>query len=393
MLNNVLRWLRGYVEFEGVSKCPERFLNLTVRRGIRLWDAYPTPNGVCGKLRLSDYRAIRPTARKCRIHLHITERRGLPFIAARYRKRKGLAVGAALGLALLLFLSQFVWTVEFSGQSSVSDAQLRVVLQQNGLYVGCCKGFLDVDKIKRQTLLQVEELGWMSVNLKGSRALVEVREKAQKPPVSTNSQPCNIKAACDGVVTKLRVRRGTAKTLRGSGVRKGDLLVSGVRLTEQNTISYVCSDADVFADVYSDKELFIPNKLDYYSLTENKAERRRLYFLHGSLPVSFVPTQYRYTAFTENRQGFLLNSVPLPVGLQTETAHELYGEQVKLNRDKADKAAQNAFALYEAFEKGGSKIVKKQITVTPVQNGYRCISSYTFNENIAQTVDFNVEKE
>lgn len=393
MLNTLLRWLRGYVAFEGVSRCPERFMNLTVRRGIRLWDACPTENGVSGKLKLSDYRAIRTTARKCRIRLRVTERHGLPFLIARYRRRRGLAVGAVLGVLLLVFLSQFVWTVECTGCSSVSETRLCEVLRQNGLSPGSFKGLLDVNQIKRQTLLQVEELGWMSVNLQGSRAVVEVREKAKKPPVSTNTKPCNIKAMCDGVVTELRVRRGTAKVLRGSGVRKGDLLVSGVHLTEQDTVSYVRSDADVFADVYSKKELYIPKSIDYYSLSENKVDRCRLFFLHGSLPVSFVPACYRYTAFTSSSQCMVLNDVPLPVGLQTETAHELDRHTVKLTAAQADRAAQNACALYEVFEKGGSRIVQKQLAPSEKQDGFHYTVNYVFNENIAQTVDFNVEKE
>ena len=34
----ILRWLRGYVTFEAKGPFPERFLNLTLRADILLWD-------------------------------------------------------------------------------------------------------------------------------------------------------------------------------------------------------------------------------------------------------------------------------------------------------------------------------------------------------------------
>ena len=393
MLMNIFRCVKGYVAFEGKGRFPERFLNLTVRSGVNLWDAQPLPGGLKGKLSLSDYRGIRPLARKAGLTLRVTERHGIPFLIARYRFRGGILVGAMLGAALLLFLSRFVWSVDIKGLSNVSASRLEAVLAENGLYQGRIKSGLDVNNVRRKTLLSVSELGWMSVNLDGCRAVVEVREKANKPPVNTHQNPRNVKAAADGVITDMRVHNGKSVVTEGSGVIKGELLISGVSDTEQNTVRYVCADAEVFANVNSKKEFLIPRSFDYYSLSENKSVRSRFGFLNLSLPAGFSLNNYNYVAYTSDEKSLFLNDRILPVTLSEETAHELECQKADLSQKQAEQAAENELALYEIFEKGRSTVVSKKLKVIPKNGEYSCLAVYTFNENIAKPVDFSVKEE
>ena len=393
MLMNIFRFIKGSVDFEGKGKFPERFLNLTVRSGINLWNARPVERGLRGSMTAADYRKIRPTARKAGVRLRVTKKRGLPFIAAKYRYRKGLLVGATAGMALIVFLSCFVWTIEINGCENISRARLLSVLAENGRSEGSFRAGMDVSKIKRDTLLKVDELGWMSVNLSGGKAIVEVREKAKKPPVNTHQKPCNIMAAADGIITDCKVRNGILNVIKGSGVVKGQMLVSGVIPTQQNTVRYVCSDADIYADVNSKKEFYLPKSINYNSITENKTERSRLFLFNFSLPCNFAYQSYSTAAYTRESQSLVLNGVTLPLGLKTETATEIDSNQTSLSKKQAKAAAENQLALYEAFEKGGSKVVKRDLKLTEDKNGYKCSASYIFNENIANTVDFSVNEE
>ena len=363
MLNGIFRFIKGSVCFEGEGKFPERFLNLTVRSGINLWNARPSKKGISGCMSASDYRKIRPVAKKSRLRLRVTKKRGLPFIIAKYRHRKGLFAGAAAGTALIIFLSCFVWTIEINGCETVSEARLISVLSENGLSRGSLRQGIDVSKIKRDTLLRVDELGWMSINLSGGRAVVEVREKAKKPEINTHAKPCNIKASSDGIITDCKVRNGTLTVTKGSGVLKGEMLVSGVVGSEQNTVRYICADADIFADVTSEKELYFPKSFNY----------------NFSLPCNMAYQSFGSAVYTDSTQSLVLNGVKLPLGLKTETAREVSEKTVTPGKKQVRAAAENQLALYEAFEKGGS--------------GYNCAANYIFNENIAKTVDFTVNEE
>lgn len=393
MLNSIFRFIKGSVDFEGSGKFPERFLNLTARRGINLWNTRPSDGGLKGSMSLSDYRKIRPAARKAGVRLRVTKKRGLPFAAAKYKARRGLLAGAAAAAALVYFLSGFVWTVEINGTENVSQSKILGVLAENGLRPGILRSSLDVSRIKRETLLDIEELGWLSVNLSGGRATVEVREKAEKPPVNTRQKPRNIMARCDGVITGCKVRNGALEITKGSGVVKGQMLVSGVLPTERNTVRYVCADADIYADVNSVKEITIPKTVSYNSITENKAVTKRFFLFNFSLPCSFAYQGFTNAVYTAESENFMLNGTVLPAGFSTRTASGISAENRAVTKAQAQKSAEAALALYEVFEKGGSKIKSRTIKISEDKNAYTVKASYIFNENIAKTVDFTVEEE
>ena len=88
----ILRWLRGYVTFEAKGPFPERFLNLTLRADILLWDPVGEKGRLRAKTSLSDYRSLHPLAKRSGVRLHAKKRMGLPFIIHKNKKRTGLAV-------------------------------------------------------------------------------------------------------------------------------------------------------------------------------------------------------------------------------------------------------------------------------------------------------------
>ena len=392
MLLRLIRYVRGFVEFQTVGKSPERFLNLCAQRGVRLWNAQPEQDGLRARMLLRDYRDIRKTARRAGVRTRIRQRRGFPFVAARYRGRIGLPIGAAAGLVLLLVLSNFIWTTEISGAQTVSEQRLRTLLAASGVAPGAWRGGVDAAKARRDVLLQAEEIGWMSVNIVGCHVKVEIKEKVKKPAIDDAATPCNIKASADGVITKVIAEKGTAVAKKGSGAAQGDLLVSGVVTDKNGTVSTVRAKAEVWADVLAEKDFNIPEELDYYSLTENKSTRRRLRLLRLDFPCSLSFRSFDNAAYTAAEQHMILNNTALPLGFCTETAHEIRRERQSVSRDLAQKQLSRAALLYELFEKGDAVPVQKTLSIDETDSGYACRAAYVFNENIAQTVDFSAEE-
>lgn len=90
MLLKIIRFLRGSVDFTASGKFPERFMNITAKNGVNLWNPVPKKNAISASMYLSDYKKIRILARKSRVKTRITAKHGLPFIINRYKKRTGL---------------------------------------------------------------------------------------------------------------------------------------------------------------------------------------------------------------------------------------------------------------------------------------------------------------
>lgn len=393
MLLRFVRFCRGYVDFYAKGNFPERFLNITSRYGINLWNAHPVEGGLKASMYLCDYRKIRQTARKAKLRLKVENRHGLPFIVNRYKSRLGIPIGGLAGLILILFLSNFIWSLSVTGNETVSEAYLREVLKENGVSIGSYINGIDVEDVERNIQLKVSEVGWISINITGDIASVEIKENVKKPEINTDSSPCNLKAKCDGVITKINVRSGVTQVLKGSGVTKGDLLVSGIAESKSesvDTLTYLRASGEIFADVNSVKELYLPEKYNYYSLTENKTERNQLTFLWLQLPASISFNSYDYFARDYSSSLYSLNDTVLPVGLSTQTDYELKSETVTTDSKTAQQIFENDSLLYEIFAKPESTLVSRNIESKKTDSGYSCTVNYVFNENIAESVDFSV---
>ncbi len=391
MLLGIIRFFKGTVSFRAQGRSPERLLNLTAQRGVLLWNVRPSPQGLEGEVAARDYRRIRPLARKAAVRTTILKKSGFPFLAAAYRGRAGLAVGAALGAALLVFLSQFLWTIDVVGQEHVSEARLRTLLAESGVKTGAlCRG-VDAGQVKRDILLKVEDISWLSVNIVGCHANVEIKEKTRKPE-NDGDTPCNLKAKEDGVITKITVGEGVTEVKKGSGVAKGDLLVSGVSAAREGTVRYLHAEGEIMADVISEKEFKLPKEDDYISLTENKAERRQLGFLIFRFPCTLSFRFFASAARTEEADWLTADKTALPLGFVTETLHELKTERVTRDEANARAVFNRAALLEELFAKGEGRRVSKELTVAENDGAFTGRVRWVFNENIAESVDFSVEE-
>lgn len=390
MLLKFIRFFRGYVDFYASGKFPERFMNITAKYGINLWNAVPVDNGISASMYVCDYRKIRFAAQKARVKTSVVRRHGMPFIINRYKSRVGLAAGAVVGIILLLILSNFIWSIRILGANHISDTYLYSVLAENGVSVGAYKNNIDVESIERTISIKVKQIGWMSINITGNIIDVEIKEKTDKPHIDSSTKPCNIKAKCDGVITKVKASSGSIKVLKGSGVTKGDLLVSGITETKLDTIQYVRANAEVFADVFDKRKYSVPKKSEYYSLKEDKTDRKRLKFLWLELPCSLSFENYEDSVGCTESQNLFVNDVVLPVGINTLTTQKIAKEKCNISKSEVEKIICNDYMLYEVFNKQNSTTIKRDVVIKESDDSFDCTVDYVFNENIAESVDFDV---
>ncbi|MGI6141989.1 MAG: sporulation protein YqfD, partial [Caldicoprobacterales bacterium] len=204
-------FLVGYViiRVEGLSL--EKFINLTVSRGIYLWGIkrqnYTT---LTARISIRGFKQLRGISHKIRCRIRIVDKRGLPFILYRYRRRKMLAVGMLVCLCIIYGLSSFVWTVDVEGTEEVDPRMVLAELESLGVKPGIFKPHIDNMLIENQLLVRIPELSWASLEIRGSRAILRVRESVLPPALVDRNTPCNIVAAKDGIIHKMIVLDGQA---------------------------------------------------------------------------------------------------------------------------------------------------------------------------------------
>lgn len=221
-------YIRGYVIIIIEGFFLEKFLNICTHRQIFLWDIKRCEkNKMTLKMSIKAFRCIRPVARKTRCCVRIAKKRGLPFVFHRYRGRKAFIFGAVFFILFIYTLTSFVWVVDISGNKRLETGFLQERLCALGIKPGALKYKIDTEKIVNEMMLQIGDLSWISLSVKGTRVLVEVRERVTPPPLVPKDKPCDIVAAKDGVIKSMIVKDGIEAVKEGDTVTAGQVLISG----------------------------------------------------------------------------------------------------------------------------------------------------------------------
>ena len=360
MLLEIIRFFRGNVDFTASGKFPERFINITAKNGVNIWNPVPVKNAISASMYLSDYKKIRTLAKKSRVKTKITAKHGMPFIVNRYKARTGLFAGAVFGIILCIFLSNFIWSVKISGTEEISNTYLESLLSDNGISVGVWKNNLDVDQIERNIQRKCGDVRWMSINITGSLVTVEVKETYKKPKLDTSKNPCNVKAVKDGVITRIQAYNGKPVVTKGSGVVNGQVLVSGLDETKQGDMRYLRANAKVFADITEQRTLSIPKKITYSTATDNYVDRKNLKFLWIDFPCNLAFESYENSVSTVHGENLFINDVVLPVGFKIQTDRELVTEDYTISKSSAQEIVKTDCILYEIFAESESTVVSRK---------------------------------
>ena len=233
MLTGLINRLRGQVRVRAECAFPERVLNLCGARELAFWDLeWESPTSFTCRLSRRDYGRLRRAAEKLDCTLTVVGREGVPFFLRRFRHRTALVTGlVACGLGLFVG-SFFVWDYQVEGNETVSTERILRALEKNGVGLGDFGLTLDGEDIRNHVLLDIPELSWITVNVSGCRAKVQVRERVLPPEVVDERTPRNVTARRAGLVLEVRAMDGVSCVLPGSSVERGQLLISGVADTD-----------------------------------------------------------------------------------------------------------------------------------------------------------------
>ncbi|MGE5328330.1 MAG: sporulation protein YqfD [Deltaproteobacteria bacterium] len=252
-------YIRGYVIILVEGYFPEKFINICISRGILLWDVTREKSCIIKmKVSIEAFKKIRKVARKTRCRVKIIAKKGLPFVSYKYRKRKTFIAGCAIFLLMIYILSSFIWSIDIIGNNTISKAELIKKLNAVGFKTGVCRYYIDKEKICNEMMIQIKELAWISIDLSGTRAIVEISERVMPPKFVEKNVPCNIIADKDGIIKSIFVKAGTPLVKQQETVKKGDMLVSGIVINNVNISRFVHAQADIKARTWYEEIENVP---------------------------------------------------------------------------------------------------------------------------------------
>ncbi len=335
--------------------------------------------------------------------LRIEAESGLPHLLFRYRRRLGIPVGAFLFGLLVWMSSHVIWSMDVKGNDTVSDVVIKENLEKLGCGIGSYIPNLDLWQVCNRYLLLNDDLAFISVNMEGTVAHVEVMERQAKQSSewepSDDGAPSNLVAARDGQIVRYEVSSGQASVKVHDVVRKGELLVSGVVNTKKNpdnTFRLERAVGRVYARTKRQISVSVPLKQTQLVPFREETLERSLIFFSSSLKVfkkgGKIPTGY--DIITEKKQWVLFRDWPIlsPVSLpifSERTVGVYRKEQTKTLSE--EEAKQEAYAkLWAEHEKvlQDTETVRYEITegLSPDGSAYEINMWVECIENIAVEV-------
>ncbi|MBE6631072.1 MAG: hypothetical protein E7623_00060 [Ruminococcaceae bacterium] len=180
-------------------------------------------------------------------HTEILKEYGIPKLLRAYRKRIGIPLGGAVFIFLLWFSTNFIWDMDIKGNVDMTEDEVREILSSYGCGIGAYIPDIDLYKLCNSCMLSSDKIAWISVNMKGTVAHVELIETKFEEKNEEYTGPCNLVASSDGIISYFTVFDGDCVVESGDEVKKGELLVSGVRGDEDGFGGLVSAKGSVYA--------------------------------------------------------------------------------------------------------------------------------------------------
>lgn len=386
-----MNFIIGYAEIEIEGYYIERFINTCLNRGILLWGINRKLTTVLvANVSLEEFEKLEEIAKKNQCIVSVKDKKGLPILWKKYKKRKAFVISLVVLLLNLLILSRFVWNIEIIGNDKIDSNEILQEVKANGLKIGMLKSKINTESIINKIRLDRDDLAWIGIELKGTNALVKVVEADKKPEIVDENDYCNIVATKDGEISKIYARNGTSLVHEGDLVKKGDVLIAGYMEGNYTGRQYVNADGVVKAKIKYQKT----TKIDKKEIKREKTGKKenKISIKINNFKINFFKRLSKFekydTIYTEKKLQLFPNFY-LPVTFVQSNNFEINETEVIHTADDAKIEAENKISSeVEANIEGN--IVNKITDVAEYDSYYNITVTYEAIEEIGtkEKIDF-----
>ncbi len=384
----ILRFLLGYVKITVSGRFPERFLNICANNGIAVWYTHKRGNNIECCVFAKDYRRLKRLRKGCAVSVRIKRKYGLPLFFHRYRRRMGMAVGAAIFCMVLAVMPNFVWSITVNSDGSISEGQVLVAMEEMGLKIGTPCSQVDTGNMRVQLALALDKVSWVSINTDATAVTVEVRSATEKE--EKDEAFSNLVAECDGRITAVYVRSGSAAVKVGDAVVKGQLLVSGTEEYKDGSTVFRHSDADIIAQTEHKVTVSVPFK-QTVAVDTGRVCRRRVASVFGlDIPLYFGEIDFPYRSQAKKTE-LIIGGVKLPIWTAYADFYEVSEREITLSFDEAKKRAERLLQAQMERQLADKEVVSFEVEYEKKENELVAVATCICSENIVKTEYFDLE--
>ena len=385
LLKIFFNYIFGYVRISIEGYYIERFINICTSKKIVIWNLKREAGiKLFFNVGINEFRELCKIAKKTQCKIKIEDKKGVPFILHRYKKRKIFA-GFLLAIVIVIAISSnFIWNIQIEVQGNEKFENIEQDLEEVGLKVGKAKSEIDTKEIMNKLRLKRDDIAWVGMELKGTNMIVKLVKADKKPEIVDDSEYCNIVSDKEGIITKINVQNGTANVKVGDTVKEGMVLINGWMEGKYTGVRYVHAKAEIEAKIWYTENITIP-----YNATETietggeevnygiKLNNFEINFPKGVSKFEF------YDTIREEKKIKLFSDFYLPISIIKTTNKELKKENKTYTAEEAKNLGieQLEEELLQEIE-DESKIVNKNINAYENQDSIEIEVTYEVLETI-----------
>ena len=372
----------------------EQFLDLCIRYGFSYYDIRISTDEKRAFIDVPSiqFKRIMTACSVWQIRAKCEGKYGLPQKILNLKNRKGLIVGACLSVMIFYFAQGVVWRIDVVGNKRLSEEKIIETIEQNGMRVGDLIKKLDLNSIEQKIMINNDDIAWISINIVGTVARVEVKEVIDTEIKEKIEKPANLVSMFDAQIVSLEIYSGFACVKEGDFVRVGELLTSGIYKSEKAPLRYSRACGSVLGRVTHSFDIEIPLVKAKKVPTGEKITKKTLNFFgksinffinYGNLPASYDIINYLYTL-----NPFSLGELPISLSV-----NDYYGYEMVETEISEEEAIEQAYEiLRQKIDETlpDAQILKKTLHGEIVDGKYILKCTVTAICNIAKQVEFEV---
>lgn len=389
---SVYFWLLGYCEIRVISADVTAFFDLCRAEEFAPKDIKrdeKTGDLTCRMTRLCARRALL-LAGEHHISLTLVRRGGMPELFLRFVRRPALVLGTLAALLVLIMGHLVLWDIEITGNERLGESEIEAVLAEAGLRRGMLLPRLDEDRISLAVRQGDARISYVSVNVTGTVAGVQIREAEELPP-PLSSTPANLVAKRDGIILMPLVFEGECLVSAGDAVRTGQILASGVMDTENNGIRLTRAAGQVLARTEEVFRVEIPFEYMEKAYTGRVfRETDLLFFSHSGKLFKTTGKMTGTCDIIKKERWISAGARTLPVGLALAEYREYTLVTARRSAKEALSLADDTLAAVLAESCVSRTLLGKTVETVMSETGVVLICTAVFEEDIAAVSEFSV---
>ncbi|MGN0617694.1 MAG: sporulation protein YqfD [Ruminiclostridium sp.] len=362
----------------------EEYISDLFRRGIRLRKVYNKGGVIYARVRRRDYRTIAALSRSYGVRVRVEKRVGLRLRAGFLSKRKGLVLGVIFTAFAILTLQRFLWHIEIHGNDQLSDSFILKQLEARGITIGAYTGSLNTNKAELKIMRAVDKIGWINIEVNGSRADVYLNETSfpEEPEIPLSS-PCNVVAGKSGTIVDTEVYSGQLLYPKGSGVAEGSIIVSGTVNDGGGNILLTHANAKIIAEFSEHAEFSMNYTTEEKQPTGKTETEQQLMILGVAFPLYSEPVSRENKICSEEIKTFSLFGAEMPIKIKTDTFTEYETVTVTRKMEDVERLLTQKLELYCLNMFSDYEIVDIKKSVKRTEEGITLGADIKLRGNIA----------